>query len=137
MGKGERTLSATKMDQSRVRAERENVEYVETLGVHWRNLSVHFKDVQALAPCSGDIEAGQAVALMGPTGCGKSTLAHIAAGVIEPLRGRVTRRYARHGMVFQDPRLLPWATAAGNILYPLRILRLGRAERRDTRALVS
>ena len=45
MGKGERTLSALKMDQSRIRAEKENVEYVETLGVHWRNLSVHFKDV--------------------------------------------------------------------------------------------
>ena len=68
------SANATKMDQSRVRAERENVEYVETLGVHWRNLSVHFKDVQALAPCSGDVEAGQAVALMGPTGCGKTSL---------------------------------------------------------------
>ncbi|CAH0380378.1 unnamed protein product [Pelagomonas calceolata] len=79
MGKGERTLSATKMDQSRIRAEKENVEYVETLGVHWRNLSVHFKDVQALAPCSGDVEAGQAVALMGPTGCGKTSLLNALA----------------------------------------------------------
>ncbi|CAH0370197.1 unnamed protein product [Pelagomonas calceolata] len=67
------------MDQSRIRAEKENVEYVETLGVHWRNLSVHFKDVQALAPCSGDVEAGQAVALMGPTGCGKTSLLNALA----------------------------------------------------------
>ena len=61
------------------------------------------------------VERGEVVALVGPSGCGKSTLAHIAADVIEPLRGRVHRAYQRHGMVFQDPRLLPWATAADNI----------------------
>ena len=48
--------------------------------VTWRNLSVHFKDVQALAPCSGDVEAGQAVALMGPTGCGKTSLVDALSG---------------------------------------------------------
>ena len=77
------------MDQSRKRAEKENVEYVETLGVHWRNLSVHFKDVQALAQCSGDVEAGQAVALMGPTGCGKTSLLLGLMGELHLLRGAV------------------------------------------------
>lgn len=76
------------------------------------------------------VAAGEVVALVGPSGCGKSTLAHIAAGVIEPLRGRLDRAYRRHGMVFQEPRLLPWATAAGNIAWPLRLERIGRAERR-------
>ena len=85
------SANATKMDQSRVRAERENVEYVETLGVHWRNLSVHFKDVQALAPCSGDVEAGQAVALMGPTGCGKTSLLNALARRGPPILGDVER----------------------------------------------
>jgi NitT/TauT family transport system ATP-binding protein len=75
------------------------------------------------------VAAGEIVALVGPSGCGKSTLAHIAANVTEPLRGRVTRRYRRHAMVFQDPRLLPWATAADNIAYPLRLAGLGRANR--------
>ena len=70
------------------------------------------------------------VALVGPSGCGKSTLVHIAAGLIEPQRGRVARRYKRHGMIFQEPRLLPWATAEDNIAYPLRLAGLGRAERR-------
>ena len=77
-----------------------------------------------------DIGAGEVVALVGPSGCGKSTLVHIAAGVIEPLRGRVERRYDRHGMVFQEPRLLPWATARDNIAYPLRAGGFGRGERR-------
>ena len=75
------------------------------------------------------VPAGEVVALVGPSGCGKSTLVHIAAGIIEPLRGRVTVRYARHGMVFQEPRLMPWATAQENIAYPLRIARTGRRKR--------
>ena len=72
---------------------------------------------------------GEVVALVGPSGCGKSTLVHIAAGVIEARRGAVARFYARHGMVFQGPRLLPWATALDNIAYPLRIAGVGRAQR--------
>lgn len=72
------------------------------------------------------IGPGEVVALVGPSGSGKSTIAHIAAGLEEPREGRVLRRYARHAMVFQDPRLLPWATAAGNIGFPLRLSRLPR-----------
>jgi NitT/TauT family transport system ATP-binding protein len=73
----------------------------------------------------------EVVALVGPSGCGKSTLAHIAAGVVDPLRGRIERRYGRHGMVFQEPRLLPWATARDNIAYPLRHRGIGRTERQE------
>lgn len=69
------------------------------------------------------------VALVGPSGCGKSTLVHIAAGLIEPLRGRVVTGYRRHGMIFQEPRLLPWMTAEDNIAYPLRLQGVSRAER--------
>jgi NitT/TauT family transport system ATP-binding protein len=76
------------------------------------------------------IGPGEVVALVGPSGCGKSTLVHIAAGLVEPLRGRVRRGYRRHGMVFQEPRLMPWATAAENIAYPLRILGVGARTRR-------
>ena len=75
------------------------------------------------------VGAGEVVALVGPSGCGKSTLVHIAADVMEPRRGAIARNYRRHGMVFQGPRLLPWATALDNIAYPLRISGVGRAER--------
>lgn len=77
------------------------------------------------------VAPGEVVALVGPSGCGKSTLAHIAAGVIAPLRGQVRRGYGRHGMVFQEPRLLPWATARHNIAYPLKIQGMGRRERNE------
>ena len=66
-----------------------------------------------------EIAAGELVALVGPSGCGKSTLAHIAAGLIDPRRGRINRRYFRHGFIFQEPRLMPWATAAENIAFGL------------------
>ncbi|MEM1427898.1 MAG: ATP-binding cassette domain-containing protein [Pseudomonadota bacterium] len=80
------------------------------------------------------VQRGEVVALVGPSGCGKSTLAQIAAGLVEPRAGRVVRGYARHAMVFQDPALLPWATAAGNIDYVLKLARLSRQTRRDRRS---
>jgi len=77
------------------------------------------------------VDSTEVVALVGPSGCGKSTLVHIAAGIVEPLRGRVERGYRRHGMIFQEPRLLPWATARDNIAYPLRLAGVSRSERRE------
>lgn len=75
------------------------------------------------------VAPGEIVALVGPSGCGKSTLVHIAAGLIEPRAGRIERDYLRHAMIFQDPCLMPWATAAANIEYVLRLARLPRRQR--------
>lgn len=88
------------------------------------------------------IEPGEIVALVGPSGSGKSTIAQIAAGLTDAREGRVIRNYARHAMVFQEPRLLPWATARQNIAFALaapggilsgrkRAPRPSRAERRE------
>lgn len=82
-----------------------------------------------LARVSLSVAPGEVVALVGPSGCGKSTLAHIAAGLVEAREGRVTRGYARHAMVFQDPRLMPWATAQDNIAFSLRLARWPRRDR--------
>lgn len=76
-----------------------------------------------------DIGAGEVVALVGPSGCGKSTLAHIAAGLTEARSGRVRTGYARHAMIFQEPALMPWATARDNIEFVLKLANLGRKGR--------
>lgn len=69
---------------------------------------------------------GEVVALIGPSGCGKSTLVHLAAGLLEQKSGRIARRFTRQAMVFQEPRLMPWATAEANIAYAARLAGMGR-----------
>lgn len=75
------------------------------------------------------VSEDEIVALVGPSGCGKSTLVHIAAALTEARAGRIERRYLRHAMIFQEPCLMPWATAAGNIDYVLRLARVPRGQR--------
>jgi NitT/TauT family transport system ATP-binding protein len=75
-----------------------------------------------------DIPHGQVVALIGPNGCGKSTLLRVIAGLLAPIAGSAELDGAaidgpdpRIGLVFQEPRLLPWRTAAANVTYPLEL----------------
>ena len=75
---------------------------------------------------------GEVVALIGPSGCGKTTVLQIAAGLTDPLRGRVRRTYRRHAVVFQEPRLLPWMTARDNIAYGLRAIGAAASVRVET-----
>lgn len=75
------------------------------------------------------LASGEIVALLGPSGCGKTTVLQIAAGLIEPMRGRVRRNYARHAVVFQEPRLMPWMTTRENIAYGLRAAGQGQPPR--------
>ncbi len=85
------------------------------------------------------LPGGGVVALIGPNGCGKSTLLRAMAGLIEPSDGTITLDGdriigpdPRIGLVFQEPRLLPWRSAADNITYPLELAGWS-AERRATR----
>jgi len=61
---------------------------------------------------------GTFLALVGPSGCGKTTLLRIIAGLDRDFSGSVTPP-ARVGVVFQEPRLLPWRTVADNVALPL------------------
>jgi len=62
------------------------------------------------------LEAGSFGALIGPSGCGKTTILRIAAGLDVDFRGELRAPGSgRLGMVFQEPRLLPWRTVEQNI----------------------
>ncbi|MEP9351339.1 ATP-binding cassette domain-containing protein [Xanthobacter sp. KR7-225] len=76
------------------------------------------------------VPKGRLVALIGPSGCGKTTLLGVAAGAARPEAGAVENGFARTAMVFQEPRLLPWAGALDNAAFGLKALGVGRAARR-------
>lgn len=64
-----------------------------------------------------DIAANEMVCLFGPSGCGKTTLMNIVAGLDDDYEGTLDFGGPRPaiGVVFQNPRLLPWLTVAQNI----------------------
>ena len=60
--------------------------------------------------------ASEVGVIIGPSGCGKSTMLRILAGLDHDFQGRVSRPAdARLGMVFQEPRLLPWRSVEENV----------------------
>src|SRR3954469_171927 len=77
------------------------------------------------------VAPGEFVCLVGASGCGKSTLLNLIAGLNEPTTGRVEVSSHRPALMFQEPALLPWLTASGNVELALRARGVGRAERRS------
>ena len=82
------------------------------------------------------VPAGQFVAIIGKSGCGKSTLLRLLTGLDAPSGGELVidggrRRSDIARVMFQEPRLLPWARVAANVEVGLAHVR-GRREKRET-----
>lgn len=69
-----------------------------------------------LGELSIELRAGEVAAVVGPSGCGKTTLLRIIAGLDRDFEGSVEMPiHGRLGVVFQEPRLLPWRTVDENV----------------------
>ena len=89
-------------------------------------LTAGYPGKTVLRNCDLHILPGKKCALMGPSGCGKTTLLKLLLGLMKPDSGRA-EIHGKAACVFQEPRLLPWRTAAENVNAVL-------ADRRDSLA---
>jgi len=89
--------------------------------------------VRALDQISLQVPQGEFTCLIGASGCGKSTLLSLVAGLEQPTSGAVSVS-GRVALMFQEPALFPWLSAAGNVEVALRARGIGRAERRQRTA---
>ncbi len=97
---------------------------------------VYPNGTRALDRVSLEVRQGEIVAVVGGSGCGKSTLLRLIAGLDPATRGRVEldgeQISAPHvcvGMIFQEPRLLPWLTVAGNVAFGIAHLPKAKREK--------
>ncbi|MEM6428684.1 MAG: ABC transporter ATP-binding protein [Deinococcota bacterium] len=98
----------------------------------------------ALEQVSLTVHKGEFVAVVGRSGCGKSSLVKLISGLLSPTSGqvlvdgtRISKPLGNAGMAFQNSSLLPWRTVLKNVLLPLEVVRSKRnAYRRNPRPFV-
>ena len=82
----------------------------------WRPFALAAEPVPAvLGPIEFTATGGEVLAVFGPSGTGKSTLLRIVLGLDAAFEGLVRRPAGTPGVVFQEPRLAPWLSVAGNL----------------------
>lgn len=100
---------------------------------------------EAVRDLSFAVNRGELVAILGKTGCGKSTTFNLIAGLIRPSSGRVSVKghdpygefawfRGKIGIVFQNDRLMPWRSALDNVALGLELNKVPEKERRDIAA---
>jgi len=91
--------------------------------------------LEALDEAIFSVAANEFVSIIGPSGCGKSTLLRILAGLVRPTGGQVLLEgvpmsgpHREIGFMFQHANLMPWRSALRNVMLPLEIEAVPRAE---------
>jgi NitT/TauT family transport system ATP-binding protein len=92
----------------------------------------------AVAATNLTVGASEFVAIVGPTGCGKTTLLNVAAGLLRPHGGetmifgkRLDGLNRQAGYLFQQDAIMPWKTALANVAIGLEVAGVARAEARE------
>lgn len=130
------------MRAARAAAVREQISVVpRRTAVSLRNISCRFGSYTAVDGADLSVGDGEFVSVIGPTGCGKSTILNVVAGLLPPTEGETEIFGAplnglnRHaGYMFQSDSLFPWMTALDNAQIGLEFRGVPLAERRDKAA---
>ena len=80
-----------------------------------QNVSLSFGEKQVLHDLTLSLKSGESRVIMGSSGIGKTSLLRLCAGLLKPDSGYIHCHATRISMQFQEPRLLPWLTAAENV----------------------
>jgi ABC-type nitrate/sulfonate/bicarbonate transport system ATPase subunit len=99
------------------------------------NLSKNFGDLRVLDDLSFSIQKGELVCIVGPTGCGKTTILNILTKLLEPTSGQLLidgepadPRKHDLAFVFQEPSIFPWLNVEQNIAFGLKMKNFPKAE---------
>lgn len=84
-----------------------------------RHYTLGQRQFAALDNLTATIADGSFTVIVGPSGCGKTTLLRLLGGLEAPSSGQLQLGERSVGLVFQEPRLMPWLTVAENIAFPL------------------
>jgi len=106
--------------------------------VHVDHITMSFGDFTAVEQVDLNVGDGEFVAIVGPTGCGKSTILNAIAGLLSATKGEIRidgRKIAgvqtNIGYLFQQDALLPWKTAIENVGLGLQFRGMGQQERQQ------
>ncbi|MGP1450476.1 MAG: ABC transporter ATP-binding protein [Wolinella sp.] len=88
-------------------------------GLRVKNLSHRFGYAEILHNINFELQKGESIAIIGPSGGGKSTLLKLCAGLLDVHEGGIENRFSHSAIAFQEPRLLPWKNVIDNILLGL------------------
>ncbi|NKQ53845.1 ABC transporter ATP-binding protein [Amycolatopsis sp. K13G38] len=102
---------------------------VRLAGVH-KSFGQGQRSVVALAGLDLDVAPGEFVCLLGASGCGKSTVLNLIAGLDKPTAGEIELNSSRPAVMFQEAALMPWLTAAANVELPLKLAGVSRSARK-------
>lgn len=81
------------------------------------HLSHQYGSLEVINDWNIDIQQGERVVLLGPSGAGKTTFLNIVSGLQKPTSGKVHLAADRIGFVFQEARLIPWCTVKENLTF--------------------